>query len=206
MRLFLILALLPFLHGCSLFGIRTVELLEYDVLKEDGSFTLRQYSDYWVARTESEGEYKESSNTSFKLLFKYISGQNNRDEKISMTGPVIQQDKGEKIAMTGPVIQQKKNNLWTMEFVLPAKYNTTEPPRPLNPKVEVVKVPGYTAAALRFGGTLSNDSFTEKSNELLDIVIKSGLEFVGTPFSAGYDPPWTIPFLKRNEVLVIIRR
>ena len=154
------------LQGCSLFGIRTVELLDYQILEQDDNFELRQYDDYWVARTEIDG--------------------------------------GEKLAMTGPVIQQKKGERWVIEFVLPAKYNTGQPPEPLNTEVSIVKVSGYKAAALRYSGSLKEEKISTKIDKLLAAVESKGLQPVGEPFSAGYDPPWTLPFLKRNEVLIKI--
>jgi hypothetical protein len=204
MRTLLLLIATVFLQGCSVFGIRTVEILNYQVLEKDGKFDIRQYEDYWVVRTEIDGEYRESTGEGFRLLFSYISGKNKQQEEIAMTGPVMQQEKGEKIAMTGPVIQQKKGKRWTMEFVLPSKYNKLQPPEPLDPKVSIVKVPGYRAAAISYSGNLGEEKYNTKTRELLDIVNLKGLQPIGEPFSAGYDPPWTIPFLKRNEVLIII--
>lgn len=97
-----------FLQGCSVFGIRTVEMLDYQILEKEGSFDIRQYEEYWSARTEIEGDYRESTSKGFRLLFNYISGNNKQQEKIAMIGPVIQQKQGAKIAKTGAVIQQKK--------------------------------------------------------------------------------------------------
>ena len=204
MKTLLLLIASVFFLGCSVFGIRTVEILDYQVLEKDGTFDIRQYEDYWVVRTEIDGEYRESTGEGFRLLFSYISGKNKQQEEIAMTGPVMQQEKGEKIAMTGPVIQQKKGKRWTMEFVLPAKYNKLQPPEPLDPEVSIVKVPGYRAAAISYSGNLREEKYNTKIRELLDIVGLKGLQTIGEPFSAGYDPPWTIPFLKRNEVLIII--
>ena len=203
-KLLLILTAL-FFQGCSVFGIRTVELLDYTLIEEKGDFDIRQYQDYWVARTEVEGEYKDSTSEAFGRLFGYISGKNTQQQKISMTGPVIQQQKGEEIGMTGPVIRQKIGTSWVKEFVLPSKYNASSPPEPLDPGVSVVKIAGYKAAALRYSGNLSEEKFSDKKIELLDLVMKKELQPIGEPFSAGYDPPWTLPFLKRNEILVVVQ-
>ena len=192
------------LQSCSVIGIRTVEMLDYNVIEEEGNFDIREYQDYWVVRTEVEGEYEESTSEAFGRLFKYISGQNTEQIKISMTGPVMQQQKSQKIAMTGPVIQKEQENGWTMEFVLPAKFNQTVPPQPLNPQVSIEKVSGYRAAALRYSGNLSEKKVNQKKDALLALVMRRGLQPKGTPFSAGYDPPWTLPFLKRNEVIVAV--
>ena len=202
MKYFIGLLAAIFVQGCSVFGIRTVEILDYQIIEQDGKFDIRQYDDYWVVRTEAEGDYKESTSQAFRKLFAYISGKNRQEEKISMTGPVIQQEQGEKIAMTGPVLQQESSNGWRMEFVLPSKYNDRRPPEPLDEEVSIVKVQGFKAAVLSYSGNLGEDKYTLKVEELLAGVNSRGLKTVGEPFSAGYDPPWTIPFLKRNEVLV----
>lgn len=192
------------LQGCSVFGIRTVELLDFTIIEKEGNFDIRQYQDYWVAYTVVEGEYKKSTSEAFGRLFRYISGNNSQQMKIAMTGPVMQQQEGEKIAMTGPVLQQKIGTNWVMEFVLPSKYNESSPPEPLDSDVRVVRKTGYKAAAIRYSGNLSEERFSDKKSELLDLVIQKKLQPVGEPFSAGYDPPWTLPFLKRNEVLVVV--
>lgn len=204
MKVLILLITTFFLHGCSVFGIRTTEILEYQVLEKDGSFDIREYDGYWVVRTEVDGDYQESTSKGFRLLFNYISGKNKQQEKIAMTGPVIQQENGEKIAMTGPVIQKKKGKGWTIEFVLPSKYNRTQPPEPLNPEVSLVMIPGYRAATLTYSGNLREKKYDTKIKELMDIVAQRELQPIGEPFSAGYDPPWTLPFLKRNEVLIVV--
>lgn len=193
-----------FLQGCSVFGIRTVEILDYTVLEKEDDFDIRRYEDYWVARTTGEGSYDKSTSEAFRRLFGYISGDNSGQEKIAMTGPVLRHEKGEKITMTGPVIQQKQGQNWTMEFVLPATYNQGNPPKPLDPRISVVKIPGYKAAAIRFSGNVNEDKFNAKTQALLEIIEQKGLQPVGEAFSGGYDPPWTIPFLKRNEVMIKI--
>ena len=204
MKIIFLIMTTVFLQGCSVFGIRTVEMLDYQVLEKEGSFDIRQYEEYWAVRTEIEGDYRESSSKGFRVLFNYISGNNKQQEKIAMTGPVIQQEQGAKIAMTGPVIQKKKGKGWILEFVLPSKYNTEQPPEPLAPEVKLVKSPRYRAAAISYSGNLREKKYNTKAKELMDIVRAKGLQPIGEPFSAGYDPPWAIPFLKHNEVLVII--
>lgn len=204
MKYFIALLTTLFVQGCSVFGIRTVEILDYEIVEKEGRFDVRQYDDYWVIRAEADGSYEESRDQAFRKLFAYISGKNRQEEKISMTGPVLQQEKGEKIAMTGPVLQQKSETGWSMEFVLPSKYNDSGPPEPLDAEVSVVKVKGFKAAALSYSGSLGEDKYRDKVEELLAEVKSRGLNMSGEPFSAGYDPPWTIPFLRRNEVLVRI--
>ena len=89
-------------------------------------------------------------------------------------------------------------------LMLPSKYNGIKPPEPLVHDVSVVKVKGYKAAAIGYSGNLREERYNAKIEELLAIITAKGLQPVGKPFSAGYDPPRTIPFLKRNEVLIRI--
>jgi hypothetical protein len=96
MKTLFLLMTTVFLHSCSVFGIHTVETLDYKVLENEDSFDIRQYEEYWAARAEIEGDYRESTNKGFRLLFNYLSGSNNQQEKIATTGPVIQQVQGEK--------------------------------------------------------------------------------------------------------------
>lgn len=159
------------LQGCSVFGIRTVEILNYQVLEKEGKFDIRQYEDYWVVRTEIDDEYRESTGKGFRLLFGYISGKNK------------QQEKSERIAMTSPVIQKKIGKSWIMEFVLPSKYNTIQPPEPLDTDVSIVKVPGYRAAAISYSGNLREEKYNTKIKELLDIVELKGLQSIGEQIS-----------------------
>lgn len=121
-----------------------------------------------------------------------------------MTSPVIQHEKGEKIVMTGPVVQKKKGKSWIIEFVLPSKYTRIQPPEPLDPKESLAKIPGYRVAVLTYSGNLREEKYNIKIKELMKIVTQKGLQPIGEPFSAGYDPPWTLPFLKRNEVLIAV--
>ena len=71
MRTLLVLMTTVFLQGCSVFGIRTVEVLDYQVLEKEGSFDIRQYEEYWAVRTEIEGSYRESTSRSFRLFLNH---------------------------------------------------------------------------------------------------------------------------------------
>jgi hypothetical protein len=191
--------------GCTVFGIRTVEQANYTVLMDEGDIQIRQYDDFIVAETIVEAEYDEASSTGFRRIAGYIFGKNKRDEKISMTAPVLQErEAGEKIAMTAPVLQEQDGTGWRMSFVMPAKYTLDTIPQPIDPKVVLKEVKGSKVAAIRYSGLLSEDRINKKTEKLEAWLEEKGYATLSEPRSAGYDPPWTIPFLRRNEVLIDI--
>ena len=196
------LVLVLFLQGCTLFGIRNYELLSYDVLVEDGDFQIRQYDDYVAAITTTEGSYQENSRTGHNLLFDYITGENASQQSIAMTAPVIQKSRGEKIEMTAPVIQKKKGSLWTMSFILPGEYTIDTAPQPLDPRVRIEKTTGKKVAVITYNGSLNEEAINENAARLLEWVTEKGYDARLPVYSAGYDPPWTLPWLKRNEVII----
>jgi len=191
--------------GCTVFGIRTVEQANYSVLLEDGDIQIRQYDNFIVAETTVEAQYEDASSTGFRRLADYIFGKNKQNEKISMTAPVLQeQDSGEKIPMTAPVLQEEDNAGWKMSFVMPAKYTMNTLPQPLDAKVILKEIKGRKVVAIRYGGLLSEKNIRKKTRELEAWLEENKYRALSKPRSAGYDPPWTIPFLRRNEVQVDI--
>ena len=190
--------------GCSTFGIRTVEQARYKVLSRDGKFEIRQYADALVAETVVNADYREAQNIAFRRLAGYIFGKNKRREQIPMTAPVIQERASERIAMTAPVLQEKSEHGWRMTFVLPARYTLQTLPEPLDPDVVIRQQSGRRIAVLRYSGSLSEAAMNARAQELARWLVQKGLKAVSEPRLAGYDPPWTLPFLRRNEIHVDI--
>jgi len=191
-----------FLTGCTVFGIRTSEEPAYRVIHKQGRFQVRQYSELIIAETEVEAEFDESGSIAFRRLAGYIFGKNRKKEKISMTTPVVREPESEKIAMTAPVTREKGGNTWVWSFVMPEKYTLETLPVPLDSRIVIRTVPAKRIALIRFSGRVSEKKFREKSAELFNWLESSGYTAVSAPKLAGYDPPWTIPFLRRNEVQV----
>lgn len=163
------------------------------------------YDDYLTATAASDKEYNASSSSSFNRLFKYISGNNVSREKIEMTAPVLQQKNSVEIEMTAPVFQQKTGNEWKMSFLLPSKYTRENVPEPIDPGITIKIIQSHKVAAVHFDGFLNEKNIQEYTVKLLQWTDDKGYELAGLPYSAGYDPPWTIPFFRRNEILVDIK-
>ena len=196
--------------GCSVFGVRTVDEPEYNILEsvESAPIEVREYSEIIVARTTVDANYDDASTVAFRRLFRYISGENTVGGKIAMTAPVEtsrRSKSGEKIAMTAPVFQDATEERWTMAFVMPAKYTMDDVPRPTNPDVEVALLPPRRVAVLTFNGRYDDETFASQSAKLESWVRDRGLEPTSSPRLAGYDPPYTLPFLRRNEVHIDVR-
>jgi hypothetical protein len=195
-----------FSTGCSVLGIRTVEEAGYSVLREDGRFELRQYDDLVVAQTSVNASFDKAGEIAFGRLFGYISGENVARSEISMTAPVLTEPQGEsegvKVAMTAPVLAEGTGNAWKIAFVLPSSFTMDTAPVPSNPLVELATIPSKTVAVVRFSGSLSERKSREAERELLTWMERSALTPASASRSAGYDPPWTPSFLRRNEVLI----
>lgn len=196
---------LAFPVGCTVFGIRTSEEASYNVLREEGHIELREYDELVVAETFVKADFDEAGGIAFRRLFKYISGANTAQTKIAMTAPVLADPgEGDEITMTPPVLGQKHEDGWRYMFVLPATYTKDSAPTPTDPAVTLVSVPRTKVAALRYSGSWSEQAMDENSQELLEWIEINDLAMASAPRAAGYDPPWTIPFLRRNEVLIDI--
>lgn len=179
--------------GCSVFGAHTVELARYDVIESAGAIEIRAYPEQIVARTAMAG----GSNAAFGRLFDYISGANAGEAKIAMTAPVVM-GAPVAIAMTAPVVSDGE----TMAFLAPASYTLESMPRPTDPAVEIVAMPARTAAAITFSGFLSRESARAEEQHLRAWLERSAWRANGPAARAGYNPPWTLPFLRRNEVII----
>jgi hypothetical protein len=152
--------------------------------------------------------FEEAGNTAFRRLFGYISGDNTAQQKIAMTAPVTQSrsGQGEKIAMTAPVTQVQSAAGYTVAFVVPAKYTPATVPEPLDPRVRIREVPGQRVAAWRYSGRWTADNYQENERKLRLAIEARGLKASGEPVLARYNPPFMPSFLRRNEILIPVRR
>lgn len=188
------------LSGCSVFGIRSgFEQLRYAVLDKIGDVEIRQYPPRVVAEVN---EIKDN-NEAFMLLFRYISGNNSSNENISMTTPVQVDRASMKIAMTAPVeIPKSDSSGVSMRFFLPESFSTQNAPKPNDPQIKITSLPEETFAAITFSGLGSDERFRRESDRLMKVLVGSKWIPVSAASFLGYDPPFTIPFLRRNEAIV----
>ena len=177
-----------------------VEQPNYDVLSSVDNIEVRQYALMIIAEVEVQGERKEAIGNGFRLLADYIFGNNRVQRKVAMTTPV-QQQANEKIAMTAPVQQQSSGDRWTVSFVMPTEYHLETLPKPNNEVVKLSQVPAKRFIAIRFSGRNSGSTIAKYEKQLVQHIEANQIQILGPPKYAFYNPPWTLPFLRRNEVM-----
>lgn len=190
--------------GCSLFGKGTEEQPSYKVIVKQDNKEIRKYDSHIVAKTTITGSFKEAQSKGFRILAGYIFGKNKSRQKIAMTAPVVQKAESEKISMTAPVvISPSDDKSWTMTFSMPSQFTLETLPVPTDERIKIEKVEGKIVAALTFTGFWNESKNAQKGQELTEW-LKAYPEYeLATPaMFAGYNPPWTIPFLRRNEMLI----
>lgn len=191
--------------GASLAGniMSDVEQAKYQVVETQENIEIRDYEPMIVAETEISGDRKEAVNEGFQMIADYIFGNNQSVQKVEMTAPVIQQA-SEKIAMTTPVTQQGDRNSWKIRFVMPSNYTMQTLPKPNKSEVEIIEIPSKRFAAIRFSGMAGEESLRQHTNELKDFLNAKKLKTFSEPTYAFFNPPWTLPFMRRNEVMIEI--
>lgn len=177
----------------------------YKVLKNDDIFELREYEPHILAEVVIDGDLEGVGNKAFRTLFRYISGDNRSRAKISMTAPVSQEQKGEKIAMTAPVSQEKVEGKWGVSFMMPASYTLETLPVPDDPTIKLRQVPARRIAAVRYSGVWSEAKYQLHKEKLENWLRENKLTAVGEPVWARYNPPFTLWFMRRNEILIPVK-
>jgi hypothetical protein len=201
------LAAVALASGCSVFGIRTAEEPRHEVLVRDGRMEIRSYAPCLTASITTPGTFKGTQRESFTTLAGYIFGKNRSAAKMEMTAPVAMTAKSESIAMAAPVaMQEAEGNAWVMTFVIPSKFTLDTVPKPLDPRIQLQEKPGELLAVARYSGAFGEERGRRYEKELRGWLAAQGkYEAVGPARFSGYDPPWTLPFLKRDEVMIPVR-
>jgi len=170
------------------FGTRgDTETPDYEVVRTlTSGVEIRRYGERLAAETAVEAT-PGARNAAFRRLADYIFGGNADERKIAMTAPVATAAAGGELVM---------------RFFLPTAIAPDEAPAPRDPRVRLVAVPAETLAVMRFSGRPSDARVAEKTDELLAALDRAGIEPAGRPEAFFYDPPWTLPPLRRNEVAV----
>ena len=187
-------------------AMASVEEPRFETVRQSGDFEVRRYAPMIVAETFVEGDLSRASGDGFRVIAGYIFGNNVAakgagSEKVAMTAPVTM-EAAEKIAMTAPVTTEPAGDRYRMHFVMPSQYTMDTLPRPRDSRVKLRELPAQRMAVVRFSGLAGEDKVRERTAELLAWMAAEGLSPAGAPQLARYDPPWTLPFLRRNEVMI----
>ncbi len=201
MKLVWLLLLITLLTGVRAMAI---EEAPFTVVKASGIFEVRDYEPHILAETLVDGTLEDAGNKAFRRLFNYISGANRSRSSIAMTAPVSQESSGEKITMTAPVSQQPSAGKWAVSFMMPASYTLATLPVPDDNSITLRQVPARRMAAVRYSGTWSEKNYLEYKERLENWIRENGFKISGEPLWARYNPPFTLWFLRRNEILIPI--
>lgn len=193
------------LGACSVVGIRSgTEEPRHVLVEQAGPLQIRRYEQRLAAETTVPGDEIQARSTGFRRLAGYIFGGNEGGRHIAMTAPVAQAGTGgpgATIAMTAPVAARAApGGGWSIRFFLPA--GLAAPPPPRDGRVRIVPVPAETMAVLRFSGLPAADAVARQTARLEATLAGTRWHATGAPVAWFYDPPWTIPPLRRNEVAV----
>ena len=175
----------------------------YEIEKQlGGGLELRHYQPHVEARTRVlTDDHDLALEHGFERLAAYIFGGNQRGEKLDMSTLVTTTD-GEKLEMTAPVINQRSGHSHVMAFVMPEGRDLASLPKPHDDRVELDEVPARRVAVLGYRGRYTAEAVKRHQDELMHKVRDAGLKVIGAPMFAGFDPPNTFPWLRRNEVWV----
>jgi DNA gyrase inhibitor GyrI len=167
-------------------NVMAAEEVKYKMVTKNKLYEIREYSDRLVIETKASDR-----GSSFRKLFKYISGDN-KDKK--------------EIKMTTPVTQTEKNGNMTMQFYIPVEFNESNVPGPNNSEVEVLNIKGGYYAAITYSGRASDSNYIKHKDILEDQLKKDKISIISKPIRATYNSPFTLPMLRRNEVMFRINR
>ena len=207
----MIIRMLSIISGLAIIGfvlwgpiVSNVEQTKYKVVESHDTIEIRDYDAMIVAETEVAGSRDEAISQGFRQIADYIFGNNVSQQKVAMTAPVMQ-GQSEKVAMTAPVTQQSDDGLWKVRFVMPEAYKIETLPKPKNAAVKLKEIPEKRFAVIRFSGLAGEKSLKERTTELQSFIKSKNLHPVSSPTYAFFNPPWTLPFLRRNEVMIEIK-
>ncbi len=168
------------------------EKQQFELVRDYGDFELREYPAHVLMQVEVEGDFMRAGNIGFGPLISYISGNNQRGQKIAMTAPVIQESKTETIHL--------------VSFVMPNGTDPKDVPVPTNSRVNIKAMPKQLTGVRKFGGGWNEKRFATEGELLLNAVVSAGFEPVGNLYWARFDPPWKPGFLKTNEALINLKK
>ena len=203
---------------------------KFELLSKHDHIEVRRYPAFIVAETFVEGDMDTASGKGFRAIADYIFGNNvaagsaphKGSETIAMTAPVTMEpanSASQKIAMTVPVAMEPLPNAgqasrrpqamqgakrWRVHFVMPSAYTLSTLPKPNNPAVQLREVPAKTWAVLGYSGFNTEAAIQQHTDELVAWLADQKMKTTGSPQLARYNPPWTLPLFRRNEIMLEI--
>ena len=122
-----------------------------------------------------------------------------------MTAPVAE-SASEPVAMTVPVKEQGSGDTRRVTFSMPSKYTLETLPKPNNTAVKLREVPAQRVAVIRFSWYATDSRITRLESQLIALLQRDGLTPLSSPAYAGYNPPFSAPWIQRNEVMAEVAK
>ena len=187
------------------FAVQAIDEPTYTVVQKTEVFEVRKYEAYLVAEVLVPGPASEAGNQGFSLLGGYIFGKNKGERKLEMTAPVTQTPAAQpappvKLDMTAPVTQAAAPGGFLVQFVMPKGYTLATLPEPLDARVKLREVPGKNVAVIRFSGSWSQSLYEQQLQVLRSALAAAGMATTGEPVLSRYNSPFSLPFLRRQEM------
>ncbi len=179
---------------------KAIEEPDYVVVQNFGDVEVRQYAPYVVAEVLVSGPADKAGNDAFPILAGYIFGKNKGEKKFAMTAPVIQAAAPTRLEMTAPVTQTAAPGGFVVQFVLPKGVTVESAPEPIDPRVRLRTVAASRLAAITFSGFWSDANYTEHLDKLKAALRGAEIPWSGEPVYSRYNAPWTLWFMRRNEI------
>lgn len=178
---------------------------EFKTILKDDKFEIREYAPKIIAQVEVFGDFDDASSKGFKILADYIFGNNiSKDGKsrIEMTAPVEMEPLSQKMNMAKPVLTEGNDNTWIVSFIMPNEFTLETLPEPNDKNIKISSLPKEKYAVIVFSGLVRESSYQEKENLLTQFIKIKKLKTSGEIKIARYNPPWTLPFFRRNELMI----
>ena len=170
-----------------------IEEPEFEVLQSNDDYEVRMYAPHIVAEVDVEGDDGDPGRAAFRILAGYIFGDNEAETKMSMTAPVTSQAGGE-----------SDRELYTYAFFMESEYTMETLPKPIDARIRLVEKPARVVAARRYSGSWSTSNYQKNESVLMAALANDGVVLSGEPYLARYNSPFTLWFMRRNELLVEI--
>ena len=178
---------------------------KYELIKRDPPFEVRYYEGYLEAFVTVDSSFSKASSKAFPMLFDYISGENLSEQGINMTTPVTQEREGLKIKMTSPVTQENVGDTYRVAFIMPSEWTLENLPKPTDSRVIIKEKAPRKVAVVRYSGTWTTNNYNKHLAQLQDWIKKENLNPLSSPVWARYNSPFSLWFMRRNEIQIEVQ-
>ncbi|MGK5594089.1 MAG: SOUL family heme-binding protein [Parachlamydiaceae bacterium] len=196
---------MSFIASCCLSSSLFANYLEpkYETLRQEGPLEIRHYGQLVAAEVTAKGDRKTALKSGFKQLTHYIFGANSLNHKISMTAPVTEQPTAP-FNIHDSFSSLLKHSSWKIHFILPSEYAFDHAPQPNHHNIKLVNIPESNYVVIRYSGKTGDNHVLPQLEQLRKFIKENGIRTKNQLLFAYYNPPWTLPFLRRNEIMIAI--